>query len=91
MPTYTFARRALAVVLIALVFGPSAAFAGRVRCRDIDAAMKSGKTPAEIQDDLGTTPTRIEACHRIALNRAKHDETRAEQRERHAQREALRD
>jgi uncharacterized protein (DUF433 family) len=73
------------------VFSAPAAFAGRVRCRDIDAAMNAGKTPAQIVDELGTTATRIEACHRIALNRAQHDETRAEQRQRHAEREALRD
>ena len=87
----TFVRRALAVVSIALLLPATAAFAGRVRCRDIDAAMRAGKTPAQIQEELGTTATRIEACHRIALNKAKHQETRAEQRERHAQREALRD
>jgi hypothetical protein len=87
----TFVRRALVVVSIALLLPATAAFAGTVRCRDIDAAMRAGKTPARIQEELGTTATRIEACHRIALNKAKHQETRAEQRERHAQREALRD
>jgi uncharacterized membrane protein len=91
MRVYTFVGRLLAIVSVAVVFIVPAALAGRVTCRDVDAALKAGKSPAEVGEELGTTATRIEACQRIALDRARHENRRADQRDRHAERALSRD
>jgi hypothetical protein len=91
MPAYTFVARLLIVSSIAAVLAAPAAFAKRATCRDIDAALKGGKTPAQVEADLGTTPTRIEACRRIAIDRARHAERRAALVERHSERLRNRD
>jgi hypothetical protein len=75
----------LLVSLLALVSLAPAALAKRVHCRDVGAALAAGKTPAEVETELGATRTRIEACQRIAADRAVHDARRAAHRQRRAE------
>jgi hypothetical protein len=91
MPAHTFVGRSLAIVSVAFALATPAAFAGRVTCRDVQAALSAGKTPEQAQEALGTTATRIEACQRIAHQNARNEERRAEQHERRAERELRRD
>jgi hypothetical protein len=91
MPAYTLVGRSLVIASVAIVLFVPAAFAGRVGCRDVDAALESGLTPEQASVELDTTATRVEACQRIALQRARNEERRAEQHERHAERQLLRD
>jgi hypothetical protein len=90
MPWYTFVARSLAVVAVVLLVVVPPAFANRVNCRDVTAALAEGRNAEEARQYLGTTATRVEACQRIALDRIRHEDRRAAQHLRHAQRELIR-
>jgi len=64
------------VSLWVLAAGP--AEADRPTCDDLRSAREAGRSIEAVAHDFGTTPARVNACERLAEQRARHQEQRAE-------------
>jgi len=74
------------VSLWVLTAGPAAA--DRPTCDDLRSARAAGLSIEAVAHDFGTTPARVTACERLAEQRARHEEQRAETAALRAQRSA---
>lgn len=92
MPMHVLVRRLVTIVpLVAVLIAAPAAFAKAVACRDVNAALRAGKTVADVRAESGATQTRVEACQRIAADRARMAERREAFHQRRAGRTRNRD
>jgi hypothetical protein len=64
------------VSLSVVAAGPAAA--DRPTCDDLRSARQAGRSIEAVAQDFGTTPARVNACERLAEQRARHEEQRAE-------------
>lgn len=64
------------VSLWILTTGP--AEADRPTCDDLRSAREAGRSTEAVARDFGTTPARVNACERLAEQRTRHEEQRAE-------------
>jgi hypothetical protein len=74
-----FQLAAVAVCSLTLwMFAARPAAADRPTCDDIQSARETGRTVEAVADDFGVTRARVTACERLAEQRARHEEQRAE-------------
>lgn len=74
-----FQHAAVAACSLTLwVLAASPAAADRPTCDDLQSARETGRSVEEVAGDFGVTQARVTACERLAEQRARHEEQRAE-------------